>query len=303
MKSTFQLVVLVILITSFSANAQNYKGLWHGYVTEHNNKVFSSRYFLQVKEHKGNIFSGRAFLYSKERFLFQGMFDFIGTINQTSSKVTELVIVKSIMPAEITHLCIKYLNLTYGNKGGKESLTGQWSGETSEKYPCFPGDVYLKRYTVADSAQSDTIPASILKVTETDTSPKMTFANTELTPPIVLEVRKNIVALEITDYLREDNDTVSVYLNRTSIISNLLINNKAYKKHIRLDKLSGLNEIIVYAENLGRIPPNTCVLTVDDGITKQKVNIFSSKKSSAVVYLNYTPDPKKQKKVKNLSGL
>jgi hypothetical protein len=62
---------------------------------------------------------------------------------------------------------------------------------------------------------------------------------------------------------------------------------KVQKKTIRLDPLAGLNEIVLYAHNLGLIPPNTCLLTVDDGKSKQKVRIESTKQKSAVIYLNY----------------
>jgi|GEM_PF-723159 len=289
MTRNLKLVFLIFCLTAFNAKAQDYKGIWHGYITEFNYTI-TSGYVLQVKEHKGNIISGRAYIYSKKYFLFQGLLDFIGTIDKSSSKVTELVIVKSEMPTDMALLCIKFLNLHFNKKENKETLTGSWNGY-SERNACRPGEVFLQRYVLNDTTQTDPIPAPIIEMIHTDESPKMTFLNTELTTPIILNVSKPNVTVEISDYLREDNDTISVYFNRKPLISNLKIRKRAFKKSIRLDKLSGLNEIILYAENLGEVPPNTCVLIVNDGITKQKVNIFSSLQSSAVVYLNYTPAP------------
>ena len=104
-----------------------------------------------------------------------------------------------------------------------------------------------------------------------------------------MNISKPTIKIEIRDYLREDNDTVTVFVNRDEIIKRHRITHRPYKKTISFNKLTGLNEIIVYANNLGNIPPNTCVMIIDDGSTKQRVNIFSSKQSSAVIYLNYTP--------------
>lgn len=286
------ILLCLLLYLPYLIKAQDYKGIWHGYITEYNYEI-TSGYVLQVKEHKGNVISGRAYIYSKQYFLFQGLLDFIGTIEKENSKVTELVIVKSEMPTNNALLCIKFLNLAFSKKFNKETLTGNWNGYSSHNQ-CRPGEVYLQRYSFTDSTQADPIPAPIEKMIKEDINPKMTFLSTTLTQPIIINVTKSLLTLEIEDYLKEDSDTVSVYFNRVPILSNLAIRKKAYKKTVRLDKLSGLNEVVIYAENLGKIPPNTCVLTVNDGLTKQKVNIFSSKQSSAVIYLNYTPTPRKQ---------
>ena len=284
---TKHLKLVILLFVSLTAKSQDYKGLWHGYITEFNYEI-TSGYLLHVKEHKDNIITGRAYIYSKKYFIFQGMLDFIGTVDKGNSKVTELVIVKSEMPTDMALLCIKFLNLSYGKKEDKDLLTGRWSGSSTQGN-CRPGEVYLQRYDFSEQDQKNPIPDPILKMIATDVTPKMTFYDTELTTPIILNVNTFTVNLEIRDYLREDNDTISVHFNRKPIISNLEIKKRVFKKTVRLDKLSGLNEIIIYAENLGRIPPNTCVLTVNDGITKQKVNIMSSKQTSAVIYLNFVP--------------
>src|SRR5690606_9296944 len=118
---------LIFCLTAFTAKAQDYKGVWHGYITEFD-YIITSGYVLQVKEHKGNTISGRAYIYSKKYFLFQGLLDFIGTIDKSSSKITELVIVKSEMPTNMALLCVKFLNLDFNKKDAKETLTGSWNG-------------------------------------------------------------------------------------------------------------------------------------------------------------------------------
>jgi hypothetical protein len=118
------------------------------------------------------------------------------------------------------------------------------------------------------------------------------FLQTKLARPIVIEITENVVRLEIKDYLREDGDIISVYHNRRPFIRNQLIVNKPTNHTLRLNRNQELHEIILYAENLGKIPPNTSNLRIYDGVKEHQVLIRSTKEVSAVVYLRYAPEPK-----------
>jgi hypothetical protein len=190
------------------------------------------------------------------------------------------------MPGDKFGLCIKYENVKY-TKDSCEYLKGVWDNTRGN---CPPGEVYLKRVNQG-KGNTLTIPEAVLSKISEDNNPEIPFLNTVLSKPIILDVHQ--VALEITikDYLKEDNDTVSVYFNRQEIIKNHRITNKSFTKKIKLDVLSGMNEIVIYAKNLGQIPPNTCTLIVNDAERKQKVSIVSDKQTSAAIYLNYTLKP------------
>ena len=122
------------------------------------------------------------------------------------------------------------------------------------------------------------------------------FLKTKLARPVVIEVTDNVIQLEIKDYLKEDGDIVSVYHNRNSFIRNLPIINKPSYHTLRLNRNQELHEIILYAENLGRIPPNTSTLKIFDGIREHQVLIQSSREVSAVIYLRYVPAQKNPSK-------
>ncbi|WP_207424711.1 hypothetical protein [Desertivirga brevis] len=279
---------LLLLLTFFgwiSGFSQDLKGLWHGYITGEG-LINRSEYTLHVKSQTADAVTGRAYLYSNKLFIFQGIFDFIGKQDGNNLKITELRILSKEMPGDQFGLCIKYENVKY-TKDSCEYLTGVWDNTRGR---CPPGDVYLKR-VIQGKADTAAIPEAVLRRIREDNISEIPFLNTVLGKPIILDVHQ--VALEITikDYLKEDNDTVSVYFNRQEIIKNHRITNKSYTKKIKLDVLSGMNEIVIYAKNLGQIPPNTCTLIVYDGERKQKVSIISDKQTSAAVYLNYTLKP------------
>ena len=122
------------------------------------------------------------------------------------------------------------------------------------------------------------------------------FLKTKLARPIVIEVSDNVIQLEIRDYLKEDGDIISVYHNRRPFIRNLLISNTTTHYTLQFNKNTELHEIILYAENLGQIPPNTSNLKVFDGVKEHQVLIQSSKEVSAVIYFRYLPVQKSPSK-------
>jgi len=284
MKTT-ALILIYVLIHSFCFS-QDLRGIWQGYITA-KGLLNRSEYTLNIKSQNNGVISGKAYLFSTKLFIFQGEFDFIGRFGAFKDlKITELKILNKSLPSDLFELCIKFESLVY-SKDTSEYLRGAW-GNT--KGNCPPGDVYLKR-VIPNKSNTVKIPEAVYSKILEDTQPNITFQGTVLSKPTILDVRQVTLEISLKDYLQEDFDTVSVYLNRQEIIKDHLISHKPYTKKVKLDVLSGLNEIIVYAKNLGRIPPNTCTLIVSDGYKRQKVSILSDKQNSAAIYLNYVIPP------------
>ncbi len=91
--------------------------------------------------------------------------------------------------------------------------------------------------------------------------------------------------IQIVDYMKVDNDTVSVYLNRNLLAKNIRIDKRPALLNTRIE----LHELLLYAENLGQVPPNTSEMIVVDGDKRHRVMIVSDKEKTAAVYLKYKP--------------
>ncbi len=108
------------------------------------------------------------------------------------------------------------------------------------------------------------------------------------------ESRKNIYADDIlvsSDSIRVsfydngeiDGDTISVFLNNKPIMIQQELAATAINLYIHLDKTKSVNELGMFAENLGKYPPNTALMVVYDGNTRQEVHLSSSLTQNAII--------------------
>lgn len=286
------LSLFFLLFSSVCGYTQDFKGVWHGYLDTdlQNRKTLNVNYILHIKDQDNNIVNGKAYIYRDNPLRAEGILDFIGVINKSSLRVNELKILHSKIPSDTARfLCIKDLKLSLRRENGVDNLTGTFTGVGENSIACYPGNAYLQRYT---DANKQNIPQNYLTAILLDARDPNVFMQTKLARPIVIEITENVVRLELKDYLKEDGDIISVYHNRRPFIRNQLIVNKPSNHTLRLNKNQQLHEIILYAENLGKIPPNTSNLRIYDGVKEHQVLIRSSKEVSAVVYLRYAPEPK-----------
>ena len=287
------LYLLFLLLGACStAEAQDYKGIWTGHLRAevYDATVLNMQYILHIKDQNQNIVNGKAYVYRNNPLKAEGSLDFIGVLKGSELKIKELKILYSRIPADTARfLCIKDLEMTLSEEKGVENLRGKFTGAGENSIVCYPGKVYLERF---NKDNQDDIPSQLLTNLLLDDRDPNVFMQTKLARPVVIEVTNNVIELEIGDYLREDGDIISVYHNRRQFLKNLPILNKKSTHTLRLNRSTELHEIILFAENLGRIPPNTSTLKVFDGTKEHQVQITSNKEVSAVVYLRYNPEQK-----------
>lgn len=118
---------------------------------------------------------------------------------------------------------------------------------------------------------------------------------TSVVPPALLK-RKNLLAekiitpdatllLELYDNGVIDGDTVSIYHNNVLVISKAALSATALKLNISISRETPYHEIIMVAENLGSIPPNTSLMVVTGNNKRQEVFISSSEQNNAKIII------------------
>ncbi len=111
---------------------------------------------------------------------------------------------------------------------------------------------------------------------------------------MLLEKRNNELIRQIT----VDHDSISVTLYDNGEIDGdsitLIYNDKILTTHqrltdkpltfiIKINKGNSRNELVMYAENLGSIPPNTALMIINDGDKRYELNVNSTKSSNGSV--------------------
>jgi hypothetical protein len=100
-----------------------------------------------------------------------------------------------------------------------------------------------------------------------------------------LEIESDSIRISFYDNGDIDGDTVSVLLNKTPIIVKQELSSRAMTIYIVLDDKRPVSEIGMFAENLGKYPPNTALMVVTDGVHRYEMYLSSSLKQNALVRL------------------
>ncbi len=116
-------------------------------------------------------------------------------------------------------------------------------------------------------------------------------------PPPVLTTRANPLVKQIETEAGEirlalydngeiDGDTVSIYHNNALLMSHAKLSQKPLSFRITVDAANPHHELIMVADNLGSIPPNTSVMIITTGTKRYEVFISSTEQKNAKVVLD-----------------
>lgn len=297
--------LLFILLSIFAQDilAQNISGKWYGKITQ-GPGGYSQLYDLELNlTQKKSIWGDSNASMGKVVSIRIG---FSGKMKGDSLKLYESLgwIREDIVPWDWV-ACIKTYELAYRSEAAYEYLEGTWSGISKDNpnEDCIPGKVILSRSIEGLNKFLEQRKDSIINTIAQNPEPaapvlvdfNTIFLETEPKKVTEIEVYNADLQIQLLDYMKPDNDTVSVYLNREILAKNIQISKRPALIKFRIDKRIVLHELLLYAENLGLIPPNTSELILIDGETKHRVMIVSDKQKTAAIYLRYKPAESKRK--------
>lgn len=98
-----------------------------------------------------------------------------------------------------------------------------------------------------------------------------------------IEIDNPAFTVDLYDNGEIDGDSISLFFNGKLILSQKRLTDKAIRLTLQVDQGRDLNELIMYAENLGTIPPNTALMVVNDGDNRYEVRISSDLQKSGVI--------------------
>ncbi|MBI1341821.1 MAG: hypothetical protein GC171_02680 [Terrimonas sp.] len=300
-----KILVTILFFIAISSNGQHVEGYWYGNANVKVNSSASNYLVELILKQEGNNITGVLSYYFKNTFR---SFHVKGTYNPYS----RLVFIKEIpisyygssMNMDVD--CIMDFAATLRVAKVGSSLNGSFQSLPQYKYTCPPIDFSLKLNK--DISNQDSVAFAIRTLKESFQVWKPDEADTlvavsiqprkvinyyidnqykERTNELVkeIEVDADSVQVDFYDNGEIDGDSISVFFNNQIIAFSQRLSTRSIHFDIPLDTTRAYNEISMFAENLGLIPPNTALMIVNDGKKKYELRLTSDLQKNATIRL------------------
>jgi hypothetical protein len=175
----------------------------------------------------------------------------------------------------------------------ESTLTGQFNPTYNYRYTCPAINIKFKKETPADKTDTtrkklleqpveldlpiekllkETTPI-IVQDTNTPTLIEALVKRSFDAGPVI-DVDSDSLKISLYDNGDVDNDTITLFYNRKPITDKIMLSAQAFSVTIPVD--TSINEMSMYAENLGRIPPNTALAVIYDGEKRYELYMTSN---------------------------
>jgi hypothetical protein len=111
-----------------------------------------------------------------------------------------------------------------------------------------------------------------------------------------LIVESDTLKVDFYDNGEIDGDSISVFYNDKLIAFNRILSTRSVHFEIPIDSTKEINEITMFADNLGTIPPNTALMIVNDGKKRHELRLTSNLEKSATIRIKKKKADSKPKK-------
>jgi hypothetical protein len=255
---TLLAVLLTFSILPF-ASGQNLSGIWKGNLGMRGG-CFSENN-LEIQLHvSGDSVYGDCYQYDNvDHYVKKSI---TGVYNKETKKLIlhEKDVTTFHIPRHCS-ICVKSFTLRYSKNGKVETLTGEWGGKIlGSGADCSTGPITLSR--VKESAFKEV-------------------------PEVLVDT--GTLRLDFYDNAQVDGDSITVLVNKKTVISNQKLSTKPITIFVQIDPNNTFQEIEMVAENLGSIPPNTAMLIITAGKKKYQLFLSSTEEKNAMVRFVYDP--------------
>jgi len=112
---------------------------------------------------------------------------------------------------------------------------------------------------------------------------KLTQRNAQVIKTI--DVTGPSIKIEIYDNGQVDGDTVSIFMNGVLLIPAKMLTAKPITINIDVNETDDVYDIVMFAESMGTIPPNTALMVVTTSTNRYEINITSTQQTSGSIRL------------------
>lgn len=284
----------ILSASQLPASSQQVNGHWYGIGMLQSNRQYNAYLSEMVLQQKGKAVNGYLLYYFKDSLVkanLTGLYD-----DQAHKLNLNPFPVIYYMSPNAKNSIDCYMSGAFTLLASKKEsvLTGRLLGDEDHKYTV--PDISLRLTRSKDTTalvvkddepeeKKETVIASLSPATQTVTIAAEAFIHREKVIAKELLVVSSKIRVEIYDNGEIDYDSVSLFLNNKRILPKTMLTHKAVRLSIDLDPNLEINELSMFAENLGMIPPNTAAMVIYDGSTRYETMLTSDLKKSATLRL------------------
>jgi hypothetical protein len=104
-----------------------------------------------------------------------------------------------------------------------------------------------------------------------------------------IAIKNQTFTVDFYDNGEIDGDSISVFYNGKLVLSHKMLSYKPITLTLTIDADKEVNELVMYADNLGEIPPNTALMIVHDGENRYEQRIESDLGRNGTIRFSYKP--------------
>ena len=300
MKKTGVLIFILISLQTFS---QSVSGYWYGTASVQSNSS-TNNYLVELILHQNKTqVQGIINYYFKRSFRslkVNGNYD--SRTRQLTLFDIPLTYHGSLNDMEIDCIMDFVAKLRVAKAGS--NLIGAFLGKPGYKHTCV--DVNFDLKLNGDISNEDSIMNAIRLYKETYQVWKPTYRDTLVAVNIIprkvenfvidkeykerekivskeIEVASDSLKVDFYDNGEVDGDSISIFYNDKLIAFNRILSTKSVHFDVVLDSTRDVNEITMFADNLGSIPPNTALMVVTDGKKRYEISMSSNLSQNATL--------------------
>lgn len=132
---------------------------------------------------------------------------------------------------------------------------------------------------------SHPVPPVVTKPVGKPVTPEDKFTARTNKLQTVIPVTATKVELRFYDNAQVDGDSIALFLNKRLIFKNIRLTDQPYTIFLDASDLDNDNELVMVAENLGSIPPNTSFMVAIVGKKRYEARLHADENSSALIRL------------------
>jgi hypothetical protein len=135
-----------------------------------------------------------------------------------------------------------------------------------------------------DKSNSEIEPESKTVVTKSSAPQVLSYTQRKERVQQAVDITSDSLQLSFYDNGVVDGDSISVYMNDQPVITNSKLTSVATKQKVYVGGMTEIRLVLV-AENLGSLPPNTGLLVIRDGDKTYQVNFTADMQTNASILL------------------